>query len=203
MHWFTILFIGIAANLDNLGIGVSYSLKSTRIPLGSNLLIAVVSMAASYLSIAAGTIVSHYIPLILANYIGGFILIILGLKCIFDCLKQEKEASQAVVHSNSNFTKVIREPDSLDLNNDKVISWKESVLLGSALAINCLAIGLGAGITGVSPLYATVSVGTFSVLTIALGDLVGSKLCGTKIGKYSNVVSGIILILIGIYEMIF
>jgi putative sporulation protein YtaF len=203
MHWFTVLFIGIAANLDNLGIGVSYSLKSTRIPLGSNLLIAIVSMAAAYLSIGAGTLISHFISVSIANFVGGFLLIILGLKCIFDCLKQEKESSQVVVHSNSNFSKVIREPDSLDLNNDKVISWKESVLLGSALAINCLAIGLGAGITGVSPLYATVSVGLFSVLTIACGALVGSKLCGTKIGKYSNIVSGIILILIGIYEIVF
>lgn len=203
MQWVTILFIGIAANLDNLGIGVSYSLKSTRIPFGSNLLIAVVSMAAAYLSITAGTFVSQYIPLILANYIGGSILIFLGSKCIFDCLKQEKESSHVIVHSNSNFSKVIREPDSLDLNNDKVISWKESILLGSALAINCLAIGLGAGITGISPLFTTLSVGIFSILTIALGDLVGSNLGGTRIGKYSNIVSGIILILIGIYEMVF
>jgi putative sporulation protein YtaF len=203
MHWFTVLFIGIAANLDNLGIGVSYSLKSTRIPFVSNLLIAVVSMVAAYISITAGTLISQYISLSIANYGGGFLLIILGLKCIIDCIKLEKEQSHVFVQSDSNFSKVIREPDRLDLNNDKVISWKESVLLGSALAINCLAIGFGAGITGVSPIFATFSVGIFSVLTIAIGSSVGSKLCGTRVGKYSNIVSGIILILIGIYEMVF
>jgi putative sporulation protein YtaF len=203
MHWFTVLFIGIAANLDNLGIGVSYSLKSTKIPLVSNLLIAVVSMVAAYISITAGTLISQYISLSIANYAGGILLILLGLKCIIDCIKQEKEKSHVFVQSNSNLSKVIREPDRLDLNNDKIISWKESVLLGSALAINCLAIGFGAGITGVSPLYATFSVGLFSVLTIAFGSSVGSKLSGTRVGKYSNIVSGIILILIGIYEMIF
>jgi putative sporulation protein YtaF len=204
MHWFTILFIGIAANLDNLGIGVSYSLKSTKIPFVSNLLIAVVSMVAAYISITAGTLISQYISLSIANYVGGFLLIILGLKCIIDCIKLEKEKSHVFVQStNSNLSKVIREPDALDLNNDKVISWKESVLLGSALAINCLAIGFGAGITGISPLYATFSVGLFSVLTIAIGSSVGSKLSGTRVGNYSNMVSGVILILIGIYEMIF
>jgi putative sporulation protein YtaF len=203
MHWFTILFIGIAANLDNLGIGVSYSLKSTRIPFVSNLLIALVSMVAAYLSITAGTLISQFISLSIANFVGSFLLIFLGLKCIIESLKQEKEEAAVAVHSNSNLTKVMKEPDALDLNNDKVISWKESILLGLALAINCLALGLGAGITGVSPLFATISIGFFSVLTIAVGSLVGSKLSGSRIGKYSNFAAGLLLILIGIYEIMF
>lgn len=203
MHGLTILFIGIAANLDNLGIGVSYSLKSTRIPFLSNILIAIVSMIAAYLSIAAGTVISHYISLGIANLSGGLILVVIGIKGIIECLKEENEGLKVVVPSNSNLTKIIREPDSLDLNNDKVISWKESALLGSALAINCLAIGLGAGITGVSPFFSTISIGIFSVLSISTGTLIGSKLCGTRVGKYSNIAAGIMLILIGIYEMIF
>jgi putative sporulation protein YtaF len=203
MHWLTILFLGIAANLDNLGIGVSYSLKSTRIPFLSNLLIALVSMAAAYVSIVAGTIISHYISLRIANFAGSFILIFLGIKCTMESLKQEKEMSTVSVHSDSNIQKVIREPEALDLNNDKVISWKESVLLGSALAINCLAIGFGAGISGISPLFATFSIGLFSILSIAFGTMVGFKLCGTRIGKFSNIVAGVLLILIGIYDMFF
>lgn len=203
MHWLTILFVGIAANLDNLGIGVSYSLKLTRIPFLSNLLIAIVSMIAAYFSIAAGAFISHYVSLNIANFAGGFLLIFLGIKSVTECLKQEKEISHVAVHSNSNLSKVIREPDSLDLNNDKVISWKESCLLGSALAINCLAIGLGAGITGVSPVFATLSIGLFSIITIAFGALVGNQLCGTRIGKYSNIAAGIILVLIGVYEIFF
>lgn len=203
MHWLSILFIGIAANLDNLGIGVSYSLKSTRIPFISNLLIAIVSMAAAYLSIAAGALISHFISITIANFIGGIILIFLGIKCIVECLKKEQEISHVVVHSNSNFSKVIKEPDSLDLNNDKVISWRESFLLGLALAINCLAIGFGAGFTGVSPILVTISIGIFSVLSIACGALVGDKLAGTRVGKYSNMAAGILLCLIGIYEVFF
>jgi putative sporulation protein YtaF len=203
MHWLTILFIGIAANLDNLGIGVSYSLKSTRIPFVSNLLIAVVSMVAAYLSITAGSLVSQFISLSIANFVGGFLLIFLGFKCIIESFKQEKETATVAVHSNSKMTKVMKEPDALDLNNDKVISWKESILLGLALAINCLALGLGAGITGVSPLFATISIGIFSILTIAGGTLVGSKLCDSGIGKYSNLAAGLMLVLIGIYEIIF
>lgn len=201
MHWLTILLIGIAANIDNLGIGVSYSLKSTRIPLISNLLIAIVSMVAAYLSVAAGALISHYISVGIANLSGGLLIIVLGIICIIECCKQEKKTSHVIVHSDSNFSRVVRKPESLDLNNDKIISWKESVLLGLALAINCLAIGLGAGITGVPPILATISIGLFSVISIACGVMVGNKLIGTRVGKYSNIAAGVMLILIGIYEM--
>ena len=44
MHWITRILIGLAANLDNLGIGLAYGVKDTKIPLASNITIAVVSM---------------------------------------------------------------------------------------------------------------------------------------------------------------
>ncbi len=51
MHWITIILVGIAANLDNLGIGLAYGVKKTKIPFASNLTIAVVSMIVTYLSV--------------------------------------------------------------------------------------------------------------------------------------------------------
>lgn len=202
MHWFTILLIGIAANLDNLGIGVSYSLRQTRIPFISNILIAMVSMVFAYLSIATGHLISHYISLTVANFIGGLLIVFLGAKCITDGLKKEIKESQQAIQMDANFSKMVHDPVSLDLNNDQVISSKESIFLGFALAINCVGIGLGAGITGVSSVFATISIGIFSVFSISCGALIGFKMVGTKIGKYSNMAAGLLLIFIGLYEMI-
>lgn len=203
MHWLTILLIGIAANLDNLGIGVSYSLKSTHIPFISNLFIAMISMISAYLSIAAGELIAHSISLWLANFSGGLIIIILGTKTVIESKKEEPTSSREPVLANSNFTKIVKEPENLDLNKDKIISWKESILLGLALAINCLAIGIGAGITGVSPVFSTISIGAFSLLSISTGMSLGRKMAGKRMGFYSNIAAGVLLILIGIYEMIF
>ncbi|MBS4214563.1 manganese efflux pump [Bacillus sp. FJAT-49825] len=83
-----------------------------------------------------------------------------------------------------------------------MISVKESILLGFALAINCLVMGLGAGITGLSPVLTTNSIGLFSVLSIWSGVKLGGEICGMNVGKYSNFVAGILLIMIGVYEMI-
>ncbi|MEH7308877.1 manganese efflux pump [Neobacillus drentensis] len=82
MHLLSILLIGIAANLDNLGISVSYGLRSTRIPFVSNLIIAIVSMICAYLSIIAGKFISEFISIGIANLAGGLIIICIGIKCI-------------------------------------------------------------------------------------------------------------------------
>lgn len=200
MHWLTILFIGIAANLDNLGISVSYGLKSTRIPFISNFLIALISMVFAFLSITAGAFISHFIPLKIANLIGGFIIIFLGAKSIYDYFHPKLPDDNK---ADSNLGKVVTHPDLADLNEDKVIAWKESILLGMALAINCLALGLGAGISGISPFFTTISIGLFSILSISWGLMIGKKVGSTRIGRYSNIGAGLLLMIIGIYEILF
>jgi putative sporulation protein YtaF len=200
MHLLSILLIGIAANLDNLGISVSYGLRSTRIPFVSNVIIAIVSMICAYLSIIAGKFISEFISIGIANLAGGLIIICIGIKCIVDSFALKSSPSEVKV--DSNYSHVITHPDSADVNDDKIISVKESIFLGFALAINCLAMGLGAGITGVSPVLTTLSIGLFSVLSIWCGIKLGNKICGKNIGKYSNIVAAILLIMIGVYEMI-
>lgn len=78
MHWVTILLIGLAANIDNLAISVSYGLRSTRIPFTSNLLIALISMICAYISIATGDLISNFISLKTANVIGGLLIFFLA-----------------------------------------------------------------------------------------------------------------------------
>lgn len=202
MHWLTILLIGVAANLDNLGISVSYGLKSTRIPFVSNIVIAVISMLCAYISITAGEYISQFISLTIANYAGGLLIIILGGKCIVESLFPKPLPEPVPVKVDSNFTKVISHPALADINEDKVISFKESCLLGLALAMNCLAMGLGAGFTGISPILTTIAIGVFSLISIFFGIKIGSKISDNRIGKYSNIIAGLILILIGIYEII-
>jgi putative sporulation protein YtaF len=199
MHWLTILLIGVAANLDNLGISVSYGLKSTRIPFVSNLVIAAISMICAYIPIIAGEFMSQFISVTVANYIGGLLIILLGGKCIFESFYPK--TTEEAVRVDSTFTKVISHPELADTNDDQIISFKESILLGLALAMNCLAMGLGAGFSGVSPLLTTLSIGVFSLLSISVGIRIGSKISDNRIGKYSNTIAGILLILIGVYEI--
>ena len=55
MQWVSILLIGIAANIDNLAISVSYGLKLKRIPFLYNFIISLISIVFAFFSISAGS----------------------------------------------------------------------------------------------------------------------------------------------------
>ncbi|MFC7394515.1 manganese efflux pump MntP family protein [Scopulibacillus cellulosilyticus] len=187
MHWITIIVVGLAANLDNLGIGLSYGVKKTKIPFMSNLIIAILSMVVTYISVVAGDFASQYIPPYLANLLGSFLLCLIGMWTLI---------SNQPIRSSS-----IENPEKVDWDHNNVISWKEAVYLGMALSLNCLASGIGMGANDISAIWATFSIGLFSLITIGIGSHFGYSLTKTFIGKYSTIVSGSLLILIGLYEI--
>ncbi len=195
MHWLTILFIGIAANLDNLGISVSYGLTSRRIPFLSNLLIAFVSTIFAYISMVAGSFLSSYFPSSIASLVGGILIICLGLWCI--ATSSPFTQDYAKKSENPHISHLKTE------NEIKAIGIKESFFLGFILALNCLTIGFSAGMTGIPSLLTSISIGFFSLLSISIGVKLGNKVGNTLFGKHSNRIAGLLLILIGLVEIFF
>ncbi|MCG3087756.1 manganese efflux pump MntP family protein [Sporosarcina cyprini] len=179
MQLLTIILIGIAANLDNLGISLSYGLRYHRIPIVYNVVISFISMLFAYFSILAGSWISGYIPMNVANILGGLVLI--GLGCWF--------ILKPVSQSTGNPQRIT------------TIHWKESIVLGFILAINCLTIGFGAGFTGVPPFLASLSIGVFSFISIGIGVKLGHRIGYTWFGQQSDRIAGVLLVLIGLYEI--
>ncbi|BBH22792.1 putative membrane protein YtaF [Paenibacillus baekrokdamisoli] len=204
MHWLSIIGIGLAANLDNLGIGMSFGTRSTRIPVLSNVIIAILSMIAAYLSLVSGQAIAAVIPVKTANMCGGILVVLIGLWSIYSDRRQQNLANGDAsrdLNEGEGPSALIRHPEKADKDGNNMISWRESLALGFALSINCLASGFGAGVTQLSPLATTLSIGLFSFLTIALGARIGFKLAQTWFGKYANTIGGMLLIAIGIYEI--
>lgn len=187
MHWITIILVGIAANLDNLGIGLAYGVKKTKIPFTSNLTIAVVSMIVTYLSVLLGGVLIEFISQEKANIVGCILLCVIGLYTIvsnrFECAKSEENL------------------EKIDKDQNNIISIREAIVLGLILSINCIGGGIGIGANGISAIFTVISIGFFSLLTFAIGGHFGLILSKTFIGKNSTLISGVILIGIGIFEM--
>ncbi|MBO0601843.1 manganese efflux pump [Sporosarcina sp. E16_3] len=194
MQWVTILLIGIAANIDNLAISVSYGLKLKRIPILYNFIISLISIVFAFVSISAGSFLSHYFSQSMANFTGGFLITALGIWFIMP---------SPVCVKNKSMQKEDVRPAILSVEKEQIITLKESSFLGFLLALNCLAIGFGAGITGFSPFFTSISIGVFSLISISLGIKIGNKIGSTLFGKYSTIIAGLLLIIIGIYEMFF
>jgi putative sporulation protein YtaF len=81
------------------------------------------------------------------------------------------------------------------------IDLKEGIILGLALLLNNLPIGVVAGLLGLSTFLITVSLIIMSILTIWIGISMGYCLGTHWLGRLSGPISGVILILIGAYEI--
>nr|WP_254636027.1 manganese efflux pump [Lysinibacillus fusiformis] len=187
VHWITIILIGIAANLDNLGIGLAYGVKQVKIPILSNAVIAGMSMIVTYVAVTAGSTVVEYISPHTANLLGSLLLCVIGI--------------WTLMSNNFSNQRIAGNPELFDEDKNLVISTREAMALGFVLSANCLAGGIAIGANGISAIWTVISIGVFSFVTVGVGSQCGALLSKTFIGRHSTAISGWLLLLIGILEI--
>jgi putative sporulation protein YtaF len=201
MEWLSIMLIGIAANLDNLGVGVAYGVQSTKIPMKSNIIIAIIGAMMTYVSVVIGSVIGTYIDPNLAHIGGGMILLALGAWTIWNDWQRIASAKQKSAQGNY-LQQILENPERADSDNNKIISSTESFLLGLALSLNCFGVGIGGGITGVSPLWSGIVVGCMSICTMTVGVRMGIQLSYSWINKFASLIAGMLLLSMGVYEIL-
>ncbi len=209
----TIFLLALACSLDNIGIGIAYGVRRLSIPFGTNLLIALLTSGGTLLVMLGGHLVSRLIHPQTAIIIGGVIIILAGAWVVMQetFLRQPVKpleelqlialAGAPEVSLLKKILMILDNPFIADQDFSGHIDLKEGVILGLALLLNNLPIGLVAGLLGLSPLLITLSVIFLSILTIWVGISTGYCLGTHWLGRLSGPVSGLILIIIGAYEI--
>jgi putative sporulation protein YtaF len=213
LHLATILLLSLSSNLDNIGVGVSYGVRKINIPFTSNLLIASVTSCGTLLSVLLGQSIYLFISPEMAALLGGGIIIAAGIWVIF----QEKvmhrgqeplEKKELVAESGlprfgfRQIVSILDNPIIADWDFSGHIDLREAVALSLGLTINNIPNGVGAGMLGLSPILLTISVFLFSIMTIWIG-ISGGQFGFHRLGKLTGVISGLILIFVGVYEIFF
>jgi len=204
VHLISILLFAFSANIDNLTVGIAYGIKKIKIGLLSNLLIALITAIGTFVSMAVGLAVSKILTASIANVVGSVILILIGIWIIKDFFLKKKtpEIKEQKKPNLTNCGQILREPEKADSDHSGIIDLKESLILAFALTINNFGLGIGASITGLN-IYATVICTLFfSVIFIGLGCLVGRSYLSTLLGKFAPLISGLIIVVLGIYEIL-
>lgn len=195
-----IIAIGIASNLDNAGVGVAYGVRKIHISWFPNFIIAFISFLATILAGLFGSWIALWITPLMGNLIGTVVIISVGIWVLCQPFIEKKSHQQK---SNRNvIPRILRDPEEADLDHSKTISFGESILLGIALAMNALAGGFDAGVTNLSVLATSISVGVFSFVLLGVCAFVGEKYAAERLGKQATVVAGILLILVGIHQIV-
>jgi putative sporulation protein YtaF len=198
-HLMQVVLIGIASNLDNAGVGIAYGVRGIRISKSANFMIAMISFLMTLLSGIVGAWLSMYISSFVSHLIGAVVIVSVGIYVLYQPFRKR---TTVVISTNHNLIqRILQQPEEADLDQSKTISFKESLILGIALGINALAGGFDAGVTHLHVLSTSVAVGFFSFTVLGLTDYVGRKYFAVKFDRLATTLSGILLILIGLYQI--
>lgn len=193
----SILLIGIASNIDNGGVGVTYGIRSVQVGTPANLIIALISFVATLVSGFCGDQLTTWISPLMGSVLGAAVLIIVGVVVLIQPFLKNQS-----VKRGSRLLGLIRNPERADFNQNQRIGIGESIVLGVALSMNALAGGLDAGLTNLSIVKTAVSVGVFSYIALWLGTSVGLKIAQKHFSSQTTtVVAGVLLIFIGIHQL--
>lgn len=202
-----LVFAGLLAaalSIDGFGVGLAYGIKKIKVELLPVFLIAACAAPAMTATVLAGQLAAGFIPGYLAGIISGVILILIGLWQLIEGLKKYKD-SPVLLSINLKFfglvLKVIREPNSADMDKSGEIDFREALLLGIAVNLDAMAAGFGAGIAGYTMLLIPI-VATALLLALLLGLLIGRKYAKNYLGKAGYIMPGIILMCLGIVNMV-
>lgn len=201
--------IAIAANLDNLGVGIAYGIQKIKISHMANLIIAFISFAATWLSAEIGKAITFYLSPQTANVIGALLLFSVGVWVFIQPILTAIKSNQPILDlqlCGERFyigpTEILSYPERADIDNSRSVGYWEAVILGIALSINALAGGFAAGTVDISSLIEATLVGIFSFITIITGYYFGIKYAAEQIGKYATVISGTLLMVIGVHQLL-
>ncbi len=207
LHLVIALLLALSCNLDNLVVSTSYGTKKIKISFASNLLIAVITSGATLAAMLAGKFVAGLIHPWYANYIGAMLIVFSGIWIfINESLKTcsysspEKQRKQLAFYM---LFKKLENPPVFHMNEKVAISLKEGSMLGLALTADNIVNGLGAGMTGLSPVLTSAFVFAISLIVIRLGLKIGCGRISNLPGNLAGPASGVLLILTGIFEMFY
>lgn len=183
-----------SSNLDAFVVGVSYGIKKIHIGFLSNLCVALIATVGTVLSMVIGISLRDVFPDFLEKLIGSGVIILIGCYCLLKFLVKKLHLFKSVPGAEEH-------PERYDWDHSRHIDLKEAVVLGLALTINNTGIGIGASITGLPIPLSTLCTFLLSSLFLYTGNKLGRGWLSRVAGAYAEPVAGLIMILLGIWQL--
>ena len=215
MHIISSILLAFSSSLDSLIIGITYGIKKIEIKLFINIIIALIVTLGTFLSMVLGAILGKFIPIYVCDYIGATLLIAVGFWMTFDfykeirCSKENKNEDSICSNKNNselieslNYDDILKNNKTADIDGSGNIELKEAISLALALSINNFALGIGGSMSRISITLTTIFTFIFSVFILIIGLKIGNSFLSKICGKYSGLLSALIIIVMGIFQML-
>lgn len=211
---FNYLILALSVSIDSLGIGITYGLKNTMISKSAKIILFIISITMTGLSVYFGNILTQLVPSYFTNLIGSLLLVCMGLWIIYQALNSNKPITSPKASEEKIYQffikflgitiQIIRNPISSDLDHSKKIDVKEALYLGMALSLDSICVGICSSVIGFNSAIFPIFVALFQLCFLSIGRFLGVRIvsiCQIPENIW-NVLSGILLICIGISKII-
>jgi putative sporulation protein YtaF len=219
LHIFSLLALAFAVSLDGFGVGVTYGMRRIKIPVRSVTIITSCSALVILISMYIGKWLAYFLSPAVTHYVGGIILIVIGLWAIHnakhqqsDVEEEEKEQEQTEpepqslvafeIKSLGLVVQILKRPTKADIDRSGTISSVEAMFLGLALSLDGFGAGIGAALIGYEPWVTALVIGSVNCLFILSGLRLGFTYSGAEWLTKMTYLPGILLILCGFFKMI-
>lgn len=195
------VLLATSLSMDALGIGISYGLRSIKVPNLPKIIIGFISLLFTAIAIGIGNIIVLFLPAYLTKLIGAGMLAVLGMIIVIQAVWKNKKVISENTKKNKTWlwnikslgitVKITRAPEVLDKNSNKM-SVKESIYMGVALSIDSFGAGISSAVSGMNNLFVPIMVGVCQFVFLSFGII-----CGQKLTSFKRIDSDIFMVLSG------
>lgn len=206
------LLLAVAISLDGFSVGFAYGIRNIKIPFRSIVTIASCSALVLLAAMGIGQMIEAWLSPKVAERLGGFILIAIGMWIVFQMLRSERQ-HKLIAKKNETMLvnleikslgiviQVLEKPAVADLDDSGTITGIEALILGLALSLDAFGAGISAALLGYSAFITAISVACMSSLFV----LSGMK-CGHLFSKFIwfrkfPLIPGLLLIVLGCFKL--
>ena len=182
--FFAAILFSLACNLDTLMLSMGYALRGVAVSARGALVIAAVTTAVTWLSLALGDLAARFLTPELTRLLGALVLLGIGIWLLLPALRRNGESGGE------------------DGPARPAGMWSY-FSLAAALAANNAGIGAAAGVSGVSPAWAAGCNFLITLLFLPMGHRLGRAAGDRPWGKLALLLSGLLLVALGLWEALF
>ena len=202
---YVLLFV---STIDTIFIILGHSLKRIKFSFINILVISLISSITLSVSMALSSFLSRFIPNEISNWLVSILLFFIGFFNVFMSIFKKHlrkiENNGSVIKFKASdmrfIIKIYLDNEDADINDDLVLSIKETIMLSLVLSIDGISTGMVIGLMGLNFLiafvYSFIAQIIFSYLGIALSKVFKNE-------KDYTLISGIILIVLALLKIIF
>lgn len=198
------LLLAISSNLETLSISLSYGIKKIYLPKSTMILFSVLTSISVFISMHIGKLFLPLFGFQLADIFGAILLCFIGISSIVEYVKIEKKRTgydTSYFYENPfGYKNILDNPIVIDADKSNHIDMKECLTLCLAISLNNSLTFFAGSLTGININLSSFLYFLISIISICLGSYYSKWLSFRLLKKYSYLISGVILIFLGILE---